>query len=177
MKSPSHTLVVDADIASAAGPDPKHRPWSPPAKACHDTLYAVWTSRGFRVAFDAKLRAEWSIHQGQTARAWLARMLSSGRVEIATVDTSGWVQECILSLPSHERNVALKDSHLVALAHRPGTGRILSNDVKAKQKFEKIDDTRIAVLHWVHASPDSVRWLHNGAPDRRTRTLGYHAAP
>ena len=95
MRSPGRTLVVDADIACAAGPDPKTRPWTGAAKAAHDVLYAIRESRGHRVAFDRTLLGEWREHQGRTASAWFAAMLSAGRVHDVPEIDAGWIDPLI----------------------------------------------------------------------------------
>jgi len=51
-----------------------------------------------------------------------------------------------------------------AKAHDPGDGRIMSNDDKAREKFARIPDERVARIHWARASLDTVRWLKDGAP-------------
>ncbi len=173
MKSPQHVLVIDADIARAAGPDPQVRPWSDVAKATHDILNAVWTCRGYRVVFDLTLKREWKRHQGATRRRWFADMLSAGRVKIAKNDTTHWLKDLIRQLPRHERPTATKDRHLVALAHDPGDQRIISNDSTARDKFCRLQDHRVRKIHWVKASTESVRWILDGALNKPEWTLGH----
>ena len=167
MRSPAHVFVVDADVAGAAGPDPKTRPWSDKAREAHDVLWALWRSSGFQVAMDVKLYGEWREHAGHTAKAWLAGMASKGRIRRLDREApTDWVVELVeRHIPDeNDREVALKDTHLVALAHDPGDDRILSNDRAAREKFARISDARVARIHWAHASVDTVRWLKDGAP-------------
>jgi hypothetical protein len=175
MAGPPHSLVlvVDADIARAAGPDPKDRPWPESSKACHDLLEAV--RRGdYRVAFDRRLKSEWDKHAGRTATQWLANMVASRRIErIAGDADTGWVVSMIEScLPRQDRPAAGKDAHLVALAADPGDERIFSTDRKARAKFAAIPEPRIASIHWTAASGESAEWLSHGAPDKPEWTLG-----
>lgn len=173
MKSPRRVLVIDADIARAAGPDPKERPWSDLAKACHDVLSAIRKCRGYRAAFDPALRAEWQKHQGGTGRAWFAQMLSARRLQLVRESSTQWVSDLIQALPPADRPTAVKDRHIVALAHDPGDQRLLSGDGKARDKFARIPDDRLSEIHWVAPSDPAVRWLLDGAPDRPEWTLGY----
>jgi hypothetical protein len=173
VKSHQHVLVVDADIACAAGPDPKKRPWSDVAKACHDVLNAIWTCRGYRVAFDRTLRAEWKDHQGRTGRAWFVRMLSARRLEMVHDDTTQWVSDLIQVLPARDRPTAMKDRHLVALAHDPGDKRLLSNDGRARDKFRQLPDPRVSEIHWVASSTEAEKWLIDGATDKPEWKLAY----
>jgi len=176
VKSPEHVFVVDADIARAAGPDPIDHPWPEVAKACHDVLKAIWDCSGYRVAFDSTLASEWRRHQSNKARRWFADMLNARRLLKPNDDATQWVSDLIQQLPKHERTVAMKDCHLVALAHDPGDRRLLSNDRRARDKFRRIPDARVREIHWVEASTDSARWLLDGAPDRREWTLGYEGS-
>ncbi len=173
MTSLRHVLVVDADIARAAGPDPKERPWSELAKVCHDVLAAVRRCRGYRAAFDPMLRAEWKKHQGRTGSKWFAEMLSARRLQIVRDAKPQWVSDLIQALPQADRPTATKDRHLVALAHDPGDKRLLSGDSKAREKFSRISDARVSEIHWVPPSIAAVRWLLDGALSRAEWTLGY----
>ncbi len=178
MKSLQHTLVVDADIARAAGPDPKNRPWTSGAKAAHDVLEAIRRSRGFNIAFDQTLRDEWTRQAGATARQWLARMADRGRVVIAPDLDAGWVERLIDGhLPPHDQPAARKDALLVALAVDPGDQRLLSNDTKARAKFARLPDPRVQAIHWVEASEKARQWLMDGAPDVYAWTLGHRETP
>ncbi len=173
MKSPSHIFVVDADIARAAGPDPKDRPWSEAAKDAHDLLIAIWQCSGYRVVFDQTLLNEWKEHQGKSAQAWLARMVSRRRVIKNAEPSKSWISALIVTwLPANEQDAAEKDSHLVALANDPGDQRLLSNDIKARKKFERIFDDRVQRIHWVAASQDCRQWLVHGAYDKPDWTVG-----
>jgi hypothetical protein len=175
MAGPPHSLVlvVDADIAKAAGPDPKDRPWPESSKDCHDLLEAV-RQGGYRVAFDRRLKSEWDKHAGRTATQWLANMVASRRIEqIAGDADTGWVVSMIESrLLRQDRPAAKKDAHLVALADDPGDGRIFSNDRKARAKFADIPEPRISIIHWTAASGESAEWLSHGAPDKPEWMLG-----
>jgi hypothetical protein len=175
MADPPHSLVlvVDADIARAAGPDPKDSPWPESSKACHDLLEAV-RQGGYRVVFDRRLKSEWDEHAGRTATQWLANMVASRRVVKISGDAdTGWVAAMIDSgLPVNDRPAARKDSHLVALADDPGDGRIFSNDRKARAKFAAIPEQRIAIIHWAAASAETAEWLSHDAPDKPEWTLG-----
>ncbi len=173
MKRPQRTLVVDADIARAAGPDPKERPWSDAAKDAHDVLHTLQRGQGYRVLFDAKLLQEWKKHQGNTALAWFAAMLSARRISVVRSNDTGWIDELVRSqLPTQDQAVALKDSHLVALAHSPGDRRLLSNDGKAREKFARLAAPEVQMIHWVAASADARAWLLDGAPERAAWQLG-----
>jgi len=173
VRGPALVLIVDADIAQAAGPEPKSRPWSEDARTCHELLNAIWKRRGYQAAFDAQLRKEWKEHQGGTGRAWFARMLSARRLQKLDPDTT-WIASAVRdALPEEEHESALKDKHLIALAHDSGDERVLSNDSKARSKYCRVADTRVARVHWVAASDESIRWLTEGAPEQERWRLGY----
>ncbi len=174
MKTRSRIFVVDADIARAAGPDPKDRPWPDTAKAAHDVLDALWRCRGFMVVFDPILRDEWREHAGRTADRWFARMLERRRIRRVSRATGAWLDPLIdAHLDPSEQRTARKDAHLVLLAHAPGDKRVLSNDRRAKRTFSRIPDRRVQAIHWVEASEDACRWLMDGAPDMPAWRLGH----
>lgn len=170
MKGPQTKLVVDADIARAAGPDPKQRPWSATAKNAHDVLAAIRETMSYHLVFDSTLKAEWKKHSGDTARRWFAQMLSQRRVKIIA-SISDWIDELVDQLASQDRAVANKDKHLVVLAHDHGDQRIFSNDNKAKEKFGRIPDARLDSIHWVQVSGEAVRWIKDGTPMQSSWTL------
>jgi len=174
MKSPARIFVVDADIARAAGPDPKTRAWPDSAKAAHDVLAAIWQCHGFKAAFDPTLRDEWDRHQGRTAKAWFARMLAASRIRVVQHATREWVDQLIAQhLPPAQHEAASKDAHLVALAHDPGDDRLLSNDNRARDRFHSLPDERVRQIHWANASEDTRQWLLDGAYDRPAWRLGH----
>ena len=173
MKSPQHRFVVDADIARAAGPEPKDKTWADNAKVAFDVLDAIRKNERFVVVFGKKLKQEGDRHQGNTAQRWLADMISSSRMVMAKREDTRWVLELIEAhLPKQNRKEAEKDAHLIALAHSPGDRRILSNDGKARKKYASLPDDRVAVIHWVEASKRAFKWLMDGAADEPRWQLG-----
>jgi len=177
VKRPERILVVDADIARAAGPDPKVKPWPESAKDAHDVLRAIREHTAYHIVFNSKLLKEWKKHQGHTARRWFATLLSAGRIQVAR-PPSKWIDDLIRAeLSAQDQPLALKDSHLIALAHDAGDDRLLSNDGKAREKFRRLSDSRIKPIHWVAASSASAKWLRDGAPDKPQWQLGETGDP
>lgn len=93
---------------------------------------------------------------------------------------AGWLEEVIYDeLPDGDREVALKDRHLVATATAEADDRLLSGDGKAREKFVRLVQAaeRLGTLHWVDPSWEKVRrWLLNRAPDHHPWTLGAEAS-
>jgi len=163
------TFVIDADIARSARAQPRNRDkWPDAARAALDVLHALRSKSEYGAVFDGRLWREWDKHAGHAARRWRADMDSRNRLLLlqGPVNTS-WIEEQIrCQLPADVQPIARKDAHLVALAAPKDRRRILSNDGRAREKFARINDTRINRIHWVKAGEESVRWLRQGAEER-----------
>jgi len=175
MKGPNLCLVIDADIARMAGPDPKAHPWPAGAKLSHDILAELRKMKGYHFAFDRTLLAEWKKHQGRTASRWLADMLAAGRINRVHKIESEWLDTLIKALPEPDQAVAFKDKHLILLAHAPGDDRILSGDEKAREKFARLRDERLDPMLWIGPTQGCKRWIRDGAPIVGEWQLGFRA--
>jgi len=167
MKGPTRVLVIDADVARAAGCEPLDRPWPEVARDSHQALEEIRSVASYRVAFDRTLKLEWKKHAGKSATRWFAVMLGARRVEMVDQADDDWIKALIRHLPERDRPTASKDRHIVALACGCDQ-RLISSDRKAREKFARLTkhDSKLASLHWVCVCPETRRWLRDGSPDR-----------
>jgi sugar diacid utilization regulator len=173
MRGPNLALVIDADVARSAGPDPKERPWSDRAKYAHDILAEIRNRKSYRLVFDHVLKKEWDKHQGNTAKKLFADMISSRRIDIIREPQGQWLDTLIANLPRKDQATASKDRHLIILACDHGDKRLFSQDNAAREKYARISDERLETVHWVEPSYKTKKWLRDGAPKRKELMLGF----
>jgi hypothetical protein len=168
--SPGRCIVVDADVARAAGHSP-----SDESLRCNRFLAAVIDSP-HSVAFSIGLREEWTNHAGSVAIRWLAEMTSRRRVRsVEPVQMEG-ADVCVRRvLCAAQAEAALKDLHLLRLA-LAADKRIASKDAAARRLWSKLcnDLTIVKGVIWVNpvARPDGFSgWLADGARGVETLRL------
>jgi hypothetical protein len=125
--NPSHA-VVDADIARASGVS-EH----PVSKSARDVMIGI-KEFGIGVAFCPILLDEWKKHRSVFATKWLATMIAKKKFHlIASANVSAHEVEKT-ALTENQRNIALKDAHVVDIAISTGNF-IASNDKNARAIF------------------------------------------
>lgn len=129
MKFNATSIVVDADVARAAG-ETEH----PVSSNARTVLRAIQDAK-LKIAHDHALKQEWDKHASSFSRKWLASMVSHGKLLYvkATPAASAALIEAG-SLGEKDRQIANKDQHIVDLAL--ATDRfIASNDTTARTVF------------------------------------------
>ena len=170
----SHSLVIDASIARAAGEFSEH----PTSRNCREFLQAV-LDLGHRMAMTAPIQLEWNKHQSRFARRWRTSMMARKKLEIVKVPSDRSLEKRIELIVAAKRVVALieKDRHLLEAALATDQ-RIasLDDEVRMHLQVHRSRLPEVARICWVN--PDAraeraVAWLESGAPADQFRTLGF----
>jgi hypothetical protein len=174
MPGASKRLVIDTDVARAAGGEEAVHPTS---KNCRDFLLAL-RETSHRLVLTPEISAEWKRHQPRFSRAWLVSMFAQRRVLRVEIETRLDLRQRIEDVTDvSKKQAVLKDSHLIEAALV--TDRIvISKDevVRAILKAACQNVGEIRIIVWVNpdrAEEAPIPWLRDGAPDERQRQLGY----
>ena len=176
-KVASRQLVIDADVARAAGDSPDATGVS---KACRDFLqavlevchHAVWTSA---------VAAEWKRHASRFSRKWRVQMAARRKLDECVPEAVRGLEQRILAAnpTGLDPKSIRKDLHLVYAALQTA-GPVASSDRAIRRRLAvavpKAPELRALV--WVDpASADAraIEWLNQGAPLEEERMLGYRA--
>lgn len=144
----SLNLVIDADIAKSAGVS-EH----PVSSASRNLLSSILNSENKHVLILCKnLKSEWSKHKSTYTTKWLATMTARKKVFIIKEETAVYLTQLIeasKNISEREKEVAIKDAHLVELA-LANNAMIFSNDDKARKVFCDLADDigRLKELKW-----------------------------
>ncbi len=169
-------LVIDADIARAAGGD---KTKDDRAKNCRDFMNAVLETTHHKVVLTETIRAEWNKHQSTSTLTWRRTMIAQKRVcFIKNPVDDGLrlkVEQC--SATENKRKAMLKDIHLIEAAFQADR-IVLSMDEIVRLCFHEITSNirRLRFITWVNPSKSEetpIHWLQNGANLERERLLGY----
>jgi hypothetical protein len=171
----SQSLVIDASVARAAGPeDAVH----PTAKRCRDFLLAV-LSICHRAVFTQAIADEWKKHQSGFAKQWRLSMFARKKIDRLDVpeDVAFRDQLTQATTKDKDRNAMLKDSHLIEAALLSEM-RIVALDEIVRGHFRAAAASigRLKEVCWVNPDkPDEtpVDWLQAGAPADNFRKLGH----
>lgn len=143
MKFSSTHIVVDADVARAAGLS-EH----PVSKNSRNVLRGI-AETGLHVAFCPILLSEWRTHRSLLSAKWLASMIAKKRFHCET--PIGYAQAEIdnAGLSDVDQAIAEKDAHVVDIAISKGNF-IASNDKIARAVFSAVADktNRLDDLLW-----------------------------
>ena len=170
-------LVIDADIARAAGGD---KTKDERAKNCRDFMNAVLETTHHKVVLTKAIQAEWNKHQSTSTLTWRSTMIAQKRVcFIKNPNDDGLclkVEQCAET--ENKRNAMLKDIHLIEAAFQADR-IVLSMDEIVRHCFHEIACNIRALTHIVWVNPSiseetPIDWLQNGANLERERLLGYH---
>lgn len=172
-KTRTHCLVVDADVAQAAGSiDSK----SQRGTICREVLATI-RAVCHRIAWTPAIESEWKRHAAKSlfASTWLVSMMQLGKVRAIMTPGPG-LDEAIKAGTTDDavRAILMKDRHLIEAA-LASDSRVLSLDARARFHFADLGG-EVSILRpvlWVNpeADVDVVQWLNEGAPNERKRRL------
>lgn len=176
-KVASRQLVIDADVARAAGNSPDATGAS---KACRDFLqtvldvchHAVWTPA---------IADEWKRHASRFSRKWRVQMAARRKLDECAPKAVPGLEERVLSAnPSGLNPESIrKDLHLVYAALQTA-GPVASRDgaIRRRLAIAVPKAPELRALMWVdpaNADVRAIEWLGRGAPLEEERMLGYQA--
>ncbi len=173
----SQSLVIDASVAQAAGPE---KATHPAAKRCRDFLLAVM-DLCHRMVFSAAIEEEWNNHQSGFARRWRRSMFARKKIDRLAVAANDRLREQLerAGRTEKQRGAISKDAHLIEAAQAQGM-RIVALDDTVRQYFQKIAAivADLRSVYWVNPvsqTEEPLEWLQAGAPANDFRKLGYSA--
>ena len=176
-KVSTRSLVIDADVARAAGDSPDA---SGAAKSCRDFLqavldvchHAVWTP---------EIAAEWKRHASRFSRKWRVQMAGRRKLdEVEALPVAGLESRIIAGNdPDLFPEKISKDMHLVYAAIATGSP-VASHDVAIRRRLKKAMPKAFELQSVVWVDPanyaeNPMDWLKRGAPSDKDRQLGYDA--
>jgi hypothetical protein len=171
----SQSLVIDASVARAAGPEGATHPT---ARHCRDFLLLAGEVC-HRTVFTAAIIQEWDEHQSGFARRWRRSMYARKKIDRLDVaaDTE-FREQLVQAAPSDKHEDAmLKDAHLIEAARAQGL-RVAALDDTVRGYFREVAAAvaalrRVCWINPANEDEDSLVWLQTGAPAQRHRTLGH----
>jgi hypothetical protein len=144
------SFVVDADIARSSG-ETEH-----PVSSGSRKVLEFISSGGHNLALCPTLRQEWKKHRSIFATKWMATMVA--RKKVLFIKPSSEILNYIKSevADSKEKDIALKDAHLLDAAWESGK-IVASNDDRARNVFCNISEGKriISEIIWLHAVRDN----------------------
>lgn len=174
MKKTSKVIVIDTDIARAAGGEGASHPVP---KNCRDFLLTFLNSQHY-IASSPMLKEEWQKHASNFTRKWLATMVAKRRFKYIVYEPTTALEQRIISNLATESiaKAVSKDFHLLEAA--------LSSDKIIVSKDENMRHilcncsqfvSELRDIVWVNPTNESETpqtWLENGAPADKDRLLG-----
>ncbi len=175
-KKASQCLVIDTDIARAAGGGNTQRE---PSKSCRMFMDTILDDTGHKVVLSRAIQEEWNKHQSLATSTWRATMVAQKRVCLINAPADARLREQVELCASSENKARamLKDIHLIEAAHQADK-IVISMDETVRNCFREVTHTirLLAFIAWVNPciiEETAIEWLHNGAEIERERTLGY----
>ncbi|MCI0462510.1 MAG: hypothetical protein L0Z62_36635 [Gemmataceae bacterium] len=170
----SQSLVIDASVARAAGPEAATYPT---AKHCRDFLLAV-SNICHRMVFTQAIEAEWDNHQSGFARRWRRSMFARKKIDRLKVPADAIFRDQLerAAVTEKQKGALLKDAHLIEAARAQGM-RIIALDDTVRQYFQKVAVSvaplrNVCWVNPVHQAEEPLEWLQAGAPANDFRKLG-----
>ena len=169
-------LVIDTDIARAAGGGNKQRE---PSKSCRLFMDIMLDHTEHKVVLTRAIQEEWNNHQSIATLTWRRTMIAQKRICLihapADARLRQKVEECASS--ENKRKAMLKDIHLIEAAVQADK-IVISMDETVRQCFREIihNIRPLAFVAWVNPciiEETPLDWLQNGAELERERLLGY----
>lgn len=146
MKFDGDGLVVDADVARAAGIS--EHPVSRNSRVLLQTLL----QSGYKVGFCPALLDEWKKHRSLFAKQWLGSMTARKRIVRLTPTPIVTAFIDAADITDDQKNIANKDAHVVDAALALDKF-IASNDKRARDVFCCVADKSAAFRHIIWAIP------------------------
>ena len=169
-------LVIDTDIARAAGGGNTQRE---PSKSCRVFMDTMLDHTQHKVVLTRAIQEEWNKHQSIATSTWRRTMIAQKRMCLihAPADTRlrQKVEQCASS--ENKRKAMLKDIHLMEAAIQADK-IVISMDETVRNCFREITHKirPMAYIAWVNPSiieEKPIEWLQNGAEIEGKRLLGY----
>ena len=178
LKKDSKRLVVDADVAQAAGSTTTIHPL---AINCRDFLIQL-RMQNHQLVLSKDLSEEWKGHQSRFARRWRLSMDARKRVVRIKNSEDNQLRNTIttLSSNSNEIEVMQKDIHLLEAALETDK-TVTSLDQTVRTLFAKASQqvNAIRMIIWVNPNritdEQPIVWLKNGAPAEQHRQLSAYS--
>ena len=175
MRSKKKLLVIDADVARAAGGE---KATAIVSVNCTHFLQTFQNDTTHHIVMTTKLSKEWEKHQSNYTTAWLANMIATKRFHVIKLSDNQLLYNKIfvLSNPESEINEMLKDIHLLEIALITDK-TIISLDETVRKLFAKASNQvgEIKSIIWVNPvkieSEQAIDWLKAGAPFESHRQL------
>jgi hypothetical protein len=171
----SQSLVIDASVARAAGPEVAVHPT---AKHCRDFLLGV-VEICHRLVFTPAIEAEWNDHQSGFARRWRRSMFAKKKIDRIEVPADETLRRKLEQAAAAEKakNAMLKDVHLIEAARATGM-RVVALDEVVRECFRKaaVSVPPLRKVCWVNPDRQTeapLPWLQAGAPADDFRMLGH----
>lgn len=174
LKKDSKRLVVDADVARAAGSTTAIHPL---AINCRDFLIQL-RMQNHQLVLSKDLSEEWKGHQSRFARRWRLSMDARKRVVRIKNSENNQLRNTITTLSSNcnEIEVMQKDIHLLEAALETDK-TVTSLDQTVRTLFAKASQqvNAIRMIIWVNPNritdEQPILWLQNGALPEAHRQL------
>ena len=170
----SKRLVIDADVARAAGSEAATHPR---AEHCRDFLNAV-LSLSHRMVMTEQINNEWKNHQSRFARRWRVSMDARKKIDRIDPPENAELQAKVTTTTNNENEIKAlqKDFHLLQAALATDQTVIsLDETIRGlfKQASQQVGEIRDII--WVNpdrtAEEQPIAWLQNGAPPEPHRQL------
>jgi hypothetical protein len=169
-------LVIDTDIARAAGGGNTQRE---PSKSCRVFMDTMLDHTQHKVVLTRAIQEEWNKHQSIASLNWRATMIAQKRVCLIRTPVNNELRQKVEQCASsdNKRKAMLKDFHLVEAAYQADK-IVISMDETIRNCFREITHKirPLAFIAWVNpciSEETPVDWLKNGAELERERLLGY----
>jgi hypothetical protein len=168
-------LVIDADVARAAGPSPDP---SSDSYRCREFLDKVF-SICHRVVVSKEIEKEWNEHQSWLFVNWLNKMeIKKKRKDDPDIQPDPVLRKKVeaLGLSSKDEAEILKDLKLIEAALAADCV-IVSKNEKDRKKFDAIacQVKELQGITWVNPvnlDENPIGWLKSGARNEKERRLG-----
>ena len=174
LKKDSKRLVVDADVARAAGSTTAIHPL---AINCRDFLIQL-RLQNHQLVLSKELSEEWKRHQSRFARRWRLSMDARKRVVRTKNSEDNQLRNTITTTSSNNNEIEVmqKDIHLLEAALKTDM-TVISLDQTVRTLFAKASQqvSVIRMIIWVNPNRISeeqpIVWLKSGAPPEVHRQL------
>jgi hypothetical protein len=168
----SKTLVIDSDIARAAGTT-QH----PVSSACREVLENV-LEICHKIALSPILKEEWAKHQSKYTSTWLRTMIAKRKFEFKQISED---QQLRVKITQHAATAEIneimqKDIHLIETA-QVTEKIVISMDNTVREHFKTVSSQihELKEISWANPHPDRqesvITWLKDGCEIENRRKL------
>jgi len=176
-KKRSRSLIIDASVAHAAGPEEAVHPT---AKHCRDFLLAV-LDICHRMTVSAAIDEEWNEHQSGFARRWRRSMFAKKKIDRVEVNADETLRHQLedVAATDKQRNAMLKDVYLIEAALVADL-RVVALDEAVRNLFRDaaLSVAALRKVYWVNPDKEGespLAWLQSGAPPDTFRRLDHRS--